>query len=57
MARTQLRAVQHNLRKNIDRLGSVLAFINIALVPLFVAGFAIILAVLRRRRRARALNL
>lgn len=54
--RTQLRDVQHNLRKDIDRLGGNLAFINIALVPLLVAAFAILLAVLRRRRRARALS-
>jgi ABC-type uncharacterized transport system involved in gliding motility auxiliary subunit len=55
--RTQLRNVQHNLRKDIDALGSFLAFINIALVPLLVAIFAIGLAALRRRRRARALAL
>ena len=54
--RTQLRDVQHNLRKDIDRLGAILAFVNIALVPLLVAAFAILLAVLRRRRRARALS-
>jgi ABC-type uncharacterized transport system involved in gliding motility auxiliary subunit len=55
--RTQLREVQHNLRKEVDRLGEWLAFINIALVPLLVAFFAIGLAILRRRRRARALSL
>jgi ABC-type uncharacterized transport system involved in gliding motility auxiliary subunit len=55
--RTQLREVQHNLRKEVDRLGSFLAFVNIALVPLLVAAFAIVLAFLRRRRRARALSL
>src|SRR5579862_72733 len=53
--RTALRTVQHNLRKDIDALGSFLAFINIALVPILVAAFAIVLAILRRRRRARAL--
>ncbi len=53
--RTQLRDVQHRLRKDVDALGDVLAFVNIALVPILVAGFAILLAVLRRRRRARAL--
>jgi ABC-type uncharacterized transport system involved in gliding motility auxiliary subunit len=53
--RTQLRDVQHNLRKDIDFLGAILAFINIALVPLLVAAFAIVIAVLRRRKRARAL--
>jgi ABC-type uncharacterized transport system involved in gliding motility auxiliary subunit len=55
--RTQLRDVQHNLRKDIDALGSFLAFINIALVPILVALFAIVLAFLRRRRRARAIAL
>ncbi len=55
--RTQLRDVQHNLRKDIDALGAVLAFVNIALVPLLVAVFAIVLAALRRRRRVRALAL
>jgi ABC-type uncharacterized transport system involved in gliding motility auxiliary subunit len=49
--------VQHNLRKDIDALGALLAFINIALVPILVAAFAIGLAILRRRRRARALAL
>ncbi len=53
--RTQLRDVQHNLRKDIDALGDRLAFINIALVPLLVSIFAIGLAALRRRRRARAM--
>ncbi|HEY3778463.1 MAG TPA: Gldg family protein [Rhizomicrobium sp.] len=53
--RTELRDVQHNLRKDIDALGAFLAFINIALVPLLVAAFAMVLAFLRRRRRARAL--
>ncbi len=53
----QLREVQHNLRKEVDALGSFLAFINIALVPILVAAFALLLAILRRRRRARALPL
>ncbi len=51
--RTSLRDVQHNLRAQVDSLGSLLAFINIALVPIFIAGLAIVLAFLRRRRRAR----
>lgn len=55
--RTELRDVQHNLRKDIDALGTLLAFINIGLVPILVAGFALVLAFLRRRRRARALAL
>jgi ABC-type uncharacterized transport system involved in gliding motility auxiliary subunit len=49
--RSQLRDVQHRLRRDVDALGDFLAFINIALVPLFVAGFALLLAWLRRRRR------
>ena len=53
--RASLRDVQHNLRKDIDALGDFLAFVNIALVPIFVAGFALLVAWLRRRRRARAL--
>ncbi|MBV9992976.1 MAG: Gldg family protein [Alphaproteobacteria bacterium] len=52
--RNQLRDVQHNLRKDIDSLGSWLAFINIALVPILIAIFAIVLASLRRRKRLQA---
>ena len=54
--REQLREVQHNLRKDIDLLGEFLAFVNIVFVPLLVAGFALALAALRRRRRARAIK-
>jgi ABC-type uncharacterized transport system involved in gliding motility auxiliary subunit len=53
--RKQLRDVQHRLRYDVDLLGDFLAAINIALVPILVAGFALVLAWLRRRRRARAL--
>ena len=53
--RTALRDVEHNLRKDIDTLGDFLAIVNIVVVPLLVAGFAVLLAWLRRRRRARAL--
>jgi ABC-type uncharacterized transport system involved in gliding motility auxiliary subunit len=55
--RTQLRQVQHNLRQDVDALGDTLAFINIVLVPMLVAVFAIVLAWIRRRRRARAIHL
>jgi ABC-type uncharacterized transport system involved in gliding motility auxiliary subunit len=55
--RRQLRDVQHNLRADIDFWGTVLAWINIALVPFLVAIFAVALAILRRRRRARAIAL
>ncbi|HUB84428.1 MAG TPA: Gldg family protein [Rhizomicrobium sp.] len=53
--RAQLRQVQANLRGDIDFLGSVLAFINIALVPILVAIFGFVVAMLRRRRRKRAI--
>src|SRR5205085_819630 len=52
--RTQLRDVQHNLRKDIDTLGDILAFINIALVPVILSILALVIAALRGRRRARA---
>jgi gliding motility-associatede transport system auxiliary component len=55
--RTQLREVQRNLRQDVDALGDALAFVNIALVPILVAIFAVVLAWLRRRRRARAIPL
>ena len=48
--RSQLRDVQHNLRAYIDALGSELAFANIALVPLLVAAFALVLGLIRRGR-------
>jgi ABC-type uncharacterized transport system involved in gliding motility auxiliary subunit len=51
--RTELRDVQHNLRKDIDTLGDILAFINIALVPLVLAIAALVAAAMRRRKRAR----
>jgi ABC-type uncharacterized transport system involved in gliding motility auxiliary subunit len=53
-ARASLRQVQANLRQNVERLGNVLAFINIALVPILIGAAAIALSMLRRRRRARA---
>jgi len=49
--RRALRDVQHKLRRDIDRLGNWLAAINILFVPLIVAGTAIALAVVRRRRK------
>jgi ABC-type uncharacterized transport system involved in gliding motility auxiliary subunit len=53
--RSELRDVQHNLRKDIDSLGNMLAFINIALVPIFLGLSALVVTASRRRRRARAL--
>lgn len=39
--RKELRSVQHELQKNIERLGTELKFINIALMPLLIMIFAI----------------
>jgi ABC-type uncharacterized transport system involved in gliding motility auxiliary subunit len=51
--RTALRDVQHKLRRDIDRLGTWLAAINTLLVPLMLAGSAIVLALLRRRSKTK----
>ncbi len=50
--RKELRAVQHELQKNIERLGTQLKFINIGLMPLLITIIAIVSGVYRSRRRA-----
>ena len=45
-----MRNVQHELRKNIERLGTELKFINIGLVPLLIAFLAVLAGYLRSRR-------
>jgi ABC-type uncharacterized transport system involved in gliding motility auxiliary subunit len=50
--RLELRAVQRKLREDIDRLDTVLKFINIALVPTLLAIFAIGLSIYQARQRA-----
>lgn len=50
--RKELRNVQHELRKNIESLGSTLKFVNIALVPVLVILFAIGIGLYRQRRAA-----
>lgn len=55
--RARLREVQHELRAGIDRLGTRLAFLNIALVPLLLIVAAIVWGVMRRRRMAAAQSL
>jgi len=52
--RRELRGVQRDLRSDIEGLEGMLRFVNIAAVPLMLVVFAIGLAVLRARRRARA---
>ena len=53
--RAVLRDVQRQLRADIDRLGTILAFINILLMPLLVVVFAIWFGI-RRRNRARGIR-
>ena len=52
--RGSLRQVQANLREDVERLGTLIAVLNIALVPILIALAAIVISFLRRRRRARA---
>lgn len=51
--RIRLRAVQHNLRAQVDALGARLAFLNIFGVPILVGAFALVLGLVRRARRRR----
>lgn len=48
--RKELRAVQHELGKNIEALGNRLKLINIGLIPLLLAAVAVAVGVLRQRR-------
>jgi ABC-type uncharacterized transport system involved in gliding motility auxiliary subunit len=50
--RRALRAVQRNLRSEIERLGTWLAFLNIAGVPILLGLGTVAIAVRRRKRRA-----
>ena len=50
--RKDLRAVQHDLQKNIERLGAQLRFINIGLIPLLIGLIAIGVWLYRTHRRA-----
>jgi len=52
--RKELRDVQLALRKDIEGLGSQLAFLNIGLVPLLIGCIAILVSWVRRQRRRRA---
>ena len=50
--RKELRAVQHELQKNIERLGTQLKFINIGLIPLVIALLALVAGLRRARLQA-----
>ena len=49
--RKELRAVQHELQKNIESLGTQLKFINIGLIPLIIALLAVVAGIQRARRK------
>ena len=51
--RSELREVQRSLREDVERLETKVLFANIALMPIVVAVFAVVLAIWRVRRRAR----
>ncbi len=51
LTRKELRAVQHELQKNIEGLGTMLKFINIGLVPLLIALLAVFAGIYRSRQR------
>ncbi len=52
--RKELRAVQHDLKRNIERLGTGLKFINISLIPLVIGIAAIGMPLYRAKRRSLA---
>ena len=52
--RKELRSVQHDLTRNIEKLGTWLKIINIGLIPLLVILVATVLGVVRMRRMRRA---
>ncbi|HUO01969.1 MAG TPA: hypothetical protein VMU31_04260, partial [Rhizomicrobium sp.] len=51
LTRRELRDVQRNLRSEVDALGARLAFLNIFGMPILVAAFALVMGMIRRRRR------
>jgi ABC-type uncharacterized transport system involved in gliding motility auxiliary subunit len=52
--RRELRQVQHDLQRDIDKLGTRLKLVNIALVPALVLLVALVYDMRRRRRQDRA---
>ena len=54
--RKELRHVQHQLHKNIERLNNQMAFINIGLMPLLIGFGGITLSMWNRRRRKKLAN-
>ena len=52
--RKELRAVQHDLQRNIERLGMTLKFVNTALVPLLISILAIFISLFSMAKHRRA---
>ena len=52
--RGELRDVQRSLREDIESLQATIRFVNVGLVPLLVAGLAVVLGLFRSARRRRA---
>jgi len=55
--RKDLRKVRHNLDLDIERLGTKLKFINIGLVPIIISVLALLLSIVRGRKRKHALGI
>ncbi|MCZ6803593.1 MAG: Gldg family protein [Proteobacteria bacterium] len=49
--RKELRGVQHELKKNIEKLGAQLRFINIGLIPLLITLLALMIGIYRANKR------
>ena len=49
--RKELRGVQHELKKNIDKLGAQIRFINIGLIPLLITLLALFVGIYRATKR------
>ncbi len=49
--RKELRGVQHELKKNIDKLGAQIRFINIGLIPLLITLLALMIGIYRATKR------
>ena len=49
--RKELRGVQHELKKNIEKLGAQLRFINIGLIPLLITLMALFIGIYRTNKR------
>ncbi len=49
--RKELRSVQHELKKNIEKLGAQLRFINIGLIPLLITLLALMIGIYQANKR------